>query len=231
MNNITQDVTARLVIDPVTRTISPKYRNAKSVYVAKGDHNSVVIAFEMPRYVDGNDMSNSTIQIHFVNIDKKTKAKSMGISDAVGIKTETDDITGDEIVVFGWRIPNTATRHAGVVSVGVTFERYENVDGETEESYSWSTAPFGKTFVHESMDFGSEVAEKEFNQLVSTCNAIIEEAIKREFTDEIKNAVDEVKQSGDFKPQKGVDYWTEEDKNELVNDVLKALPRAEGVEF
>ena len=32
-------------------------------------------------------------------------------------------------------------------------------------------------------------------------------------------------------PQKGVDYWTDEDKTEMVNDVLAALPTAEGVEF
>ena len=31
-------------------------------------------------------------------------------------------------------------------------------------------------------------------------------------------------------PEKGVDYWTEEDKAELVNEVLAALPAAEEVE-
>lgn len=32
-------------------------------------------------------------------------------------------------------------------------------------------------------------------------------------------------------PVKGTDYWTEEDKTEIVNAVLNALPSAEGVEF
>ena len=32
-------------------------------------------------------------------------------------------------------------------------------------------------------------------------------------------------------PEKGVDYWTETDKQEIVNDVLAALPTAEGVGF
>lgn len=31
------------------------------------------------------------------------------------------------------------------------------------------------------------------------------------------------------KPVKGVDYWTKPDKDELVADVLNALPAAEGV--
>ena len=34
-----------------------------------------------------------------------------------------------------------------------------------------------------------------------------------------------------YTPVKGTDYWTEEDKTEIVNDVLQALPTAEGVEF
>lgn len=32
-------------------------------------------------------------------------------------------------------------------------------------------------------------------------------------------------------PEKGVDYWTESDKQEIVADVLAALPTAEGVSF
>ena len=33
------------------------------------------------------------------------------------------------------------------------------------------------------------------------------------------------------KPQKGSDYWTEEDQTEIVNDVLAALPSAEEVAY
>ncbi len=32
-------------------------------------------------------------------------------------------------------------------------------------------------------------------------------------------------------PVKGADYWTPEDKAEIINDVLEALPTAEGVRF
>lgn len=33
------------------------------------------------------------------------------------------------------------------------------------------------------------------------------------------------------KPVKGTDYWTEDDKSEIVSDVLAALPNASGVDF
>lgn len=32
-------------------------------------------------------------------------------------------------------------------------------------------------------------------------------------------------------PEKGTDYWTEEDKTEIVSDVLASLPNASGVSF
>ncbi len=32
-------------------------------------------------------------------------------------------------------------------------------------------------------------------------------------------------------PEKGVDYWTAQDKADIVNDVLAALPNASGVSF
>lgn len=50
----------------------------------------------------------------------------------------------------------------------------------------------------------------------------------------VEAALQEAKDSGEFKgekgdtPVKGVDYFTEEDKQEMVNDVLEALPAAEG---
>ncbi len=41
---------------------------------------------------------------------------------------------------------------------------------------------------------------------------------------EIANSVREDASSGKFNPVRGVDYWTEEDKEELVDLVLEALP-------
>lgn len=55
--------------------------------------------------------------------------------------------------------------------------------------------------------------------------------------DVINKALQEAKDSGEFKgdkgdePVKGKDYWTEEDKQELVNDVLAALPNGDGVSY
>lgn len=36
---------------------------------------------------------------------------------------------------------------------------------------------------------------------------------------------------GKVVPEKGVDYWTEEDKQEIVDAVLKALPNGDEVTY
>ena len=50
----------------------------------------------------------------------------------------------------------------------------------------------------------------------------------------VNKALAQAKESGEFDghtPVKGVDYWTGADKQEIVNDVLGALPAAEGGSF
>lgn len=34
-----------------------------------------------------------------------------------------------------------------------------------------------------------------------------------------------------YTPQRGTDYWTDADKEEIINDILTTLPLAEGAEF
>ena len=34
-----------------------------------------------------------------------------------------------------------------------------------------------------------------------------------------------------YSPVKGVDYWTEEDKAEIINDILNVIPESEGASF
>lgn len=44
----------------------------------------------------------------------------------------------------------------------------------------------------------------------------------------ISNELARLKESGEFTPQKGVDYFTEADKEELVSEVLESLPEWQG---
>ena len=215
-----ENATITLVIDPITRTIKPKYRSTKSVYLAKGDKDSVVIAFEMPKNIDDNNTAEEEIiHIHYANIGKNGEA-SKGVSEACEKKTEGDTL------VFGWLVPNKATKYAGVLSVGVTLEGYERVDDEVQKVYSWSTVPFGKAIVRDSLDCDIEAVDDEYDYLVGTCNAIVKEAISGNINAEIKTEFDRMKENGEFNVE-----LTEENKQDIINSVLEALPVAEGVGF
>lgn len=62
------------------------------------------------------------------------------------------------------------------------------------------------------------------------------EGTEQEWLDSLKGADGEKGETGatgadGYTPQKGVDYWTEEDMVEMVNDVIAALPAAEEATF
>lgn len=44
----------------------------------------------------------------------------------------------------------------------------------------------------------------------------------------IGDLLTQAKENGDFTPQKGVDYFTEVDKEEFVSEVIEALPQWQG---
>lgn len=173
------DTEKRLLVDPVAKTIVLKYRNQKAIALAKGDKNSVRIIFELPRYIDGYDMSGETnvIQIHYANLSIDKKHQSKGFSVAVSREIEENKLS------VAWLVPKTATLYAGVVSVGITVERYETVNGKAEEVYSWSTLPFGKIIVGDSLDNTAEVVERDYDYLVEACNSIVDLALGGKIAD------------------------------------------------
>ena len=47
-------------------------------------------------------------------------------------------------------------------------------------------------------------------------------------TQKLNDLLTQAKESGEFTPKKGEDYFTEEDKQELISAVLDALPKWQG---
>lgn len=198
MNKSKESVVAMLVIDPVAKTIEQKHRSRKAIAIAKNDHNSILIGFEIPRYIGGYDISSKDIvkQIHYVNMSADEENISKGFSDAESVAVE------DDTVCFRWYVPNTATLYAGVLSFGVTFEKYENVDDEVVEKFSWSTFPYG-TAIGDSFDNDAETVEREYKHLVNTCNAIVMEALKSDLSYLVAETVENLIASGELKGDKG----------------------------
>lgn len=119
------------VIDPVTRKITNR---SKKAVIVQYDHNSERFTFEIPRYIDGHDMSTcNDVEIHFTNIGQN--GKQSGRYPVTDLSVHPED---DKLVICSWLIGEESTQYAGRLNFLV---RYACVTDERTD-YVWSTAPF-----------------------------------------------------------------------------------------
>lgn len=139
------DSDKRFSINPVTRALENE-SNGKVMFM-QGDHNSERLTFEVPRYVEGHDMSLSTkAQIHYLNVDVPDmyEAKDLQVS-----PNDEDKVT------FSWLVSRTATQKAGQLYFIVKFRCYE----EDVIVYEWNTAMFTGISIGSSLDNSQAIVE------------------------------------------------------------------------
>lgn len=126
------DSDKHFVIDPITRAITNSGVKNK---ITQYDHNSERYTFEIPRIVEGHDMSQcNVVQIHYVNTDKSdSRLVSKGVYEADDMETDSTDLP--QIVTFSWLISGNATKYAGSLTFNVHFKCV--IDGVTK--YEWNT--------------------------------------------------------------------------------------------
>lgn len=111
------DTDNHFVIDPITKEI---INQSEKMKLMLGDHNSERFTFEIPRYIDGHDMTLcDKIEIHYINIDSKTKEskKDVYIVDDMQLSPN-----GEDVVIFSWLISGNATQLAGTLNFRATFK-------------------------------------------------------------------------------------------------------------
>ena len=147
------DTDTHFIIDGITRAV----KNASSVktMLVQGDHNSERFTFELPRMIDGHDMSLcNDVKVHYTNINSMTKEEQHGIYVVDDLKPFPDD---DEIVVCSWLISRNATQHAGALRFGLSFRCLAD-DGTIE--YVWNTAIHTGVSVSSGMDNSDTVVDE-----------------------------------------------------------------------
>lgn len=126
------DSDTRFTINPVTRQI--KNESSRKTTLIQFDHNSERFTFEVPRYIEGHDMSLcNKVEVHYLNADAKTKEESRGVYTSDDLQISADD---SEKVICSWLISGGATRLIGKLSFVV---RFCCVEG-TKVTYAWNTA-------------------------------------------------------------------------------------------
>ena len=158
------------IINPVTREIT---NNSKKVKLIQGDHASEIFTFEIPRYVDGHDMSLcNKIAIHYINIGQNGSNPDVHLVEDASV----DD--AEENLVFSWLIYRTATKYPGTLNFLIKFSCV--TDGVIE--YQWNTDIFKGIMIAAGIDNEETLVEEHSDILQKWKDDILAEA--QQYVDE-----------------------------------------------
>ena len=120
-------------INPSTRVI--KNESTTKTGLIQHDHNSERFTFEMPKVIEGHDMSQCDIvEVHYINIDSETKVESHGYFAVEDMQISDED---PNIVIFSWLISQHATQYVGSLNFLI---RFACTDDAGKLLYVWNTA-------------------------------------------------------------------------------------------
>ena len=209
-------------INPDTRTIE---RTAESDPVlVQFDHNSERFTFDIPKEVDGHDMSLcNSIQVHYINVS------ATDVSDTKSSIYEVDDFgpseSDPETLSLSWLIDQAGTKLVGPLYFAITFKctsTYidENGDVKVKPDYIWNTSPYKGVTVSDGIN-NNEKLGLEYYDVVDEWFATIDNAgeiAKQEAITAIQTATEQAKNSA----KADIDKYTQQViQNDLIPDALR----------
>lgn len=176
------DPDAIFTIDPTTRVIST---NVKKIVLMQYDHNSEIFTFSIPRFVEGHDMSLcNKIEIHYTNINKRTREQSKDVYPVTDKKVESDNLA------FTWLLSGNATKYPGSLNFIIRFKCVED-DGSI--SYMWNTDIFKNVTVSDGISNTETVIEDYSDILEQWKSELINEIPQSDYEQNDSTAKDYIK--------------------------------------
>lgn len=174
------DTDVRFSIDTIHRRIKSE---SKKLTLMQGDHNSERFTFEIPRYIEGHDMTLcNKVEVHYLNTATKEKDKvATGKYTVEDLQISPED---EAKVLFSWLISKNATKYAGVLSFRIKFRCIE----DDIETYSWNTEIFIEIKINDGIN-ADETFEIEYVDIIEQWKA----AVKSEFSAEIDDLGESLK--------------------------------------
>lgn len=144
-------------IDPNTRQIENTSYN-KTVLMC-GDHNSERFTFELPRYVDGHDMSLcNRVIVHFDNVGASIENAHHDVAYMDDLRVNPDN---PDTVISSWLIRREATQIVGILSFAI---QYLCVEGD-DITYEWKTDSYDEIEIRQSKNNGEAATIQYHNVL------------------------------------------------------------------
>ena len=209
------DTDLHFIIDPITRKITSE---SGKVTLMQTDHNSERFTFEIPRYIEGHDMSlTDAAQIHYNNIETAVpKRQNKDVYPAVDLQVSPDS---DDVVIFSWLISGNATQYVGSLNFIIRFVCYEN---ETDIAYQWWSDTYSQIKIAATMDNSGEVVDLDNTDLLETwrrdcIQSVFESEAYKTFEEQGQSYVDQAREYAEqAKDIVGGDFITNEDFNAAI---------------
>ena len=161
----------KFIIDGVSRAI--KNASTSKTTVMQFDHNSEVFTFELPRYIEGHDMTEcNRIEVHYLNIDSITKQENEGVYLVDDLTVNADD---DTKITCSWTISQNATQLVGSLNFLLRFICLT----DDVIDYVWNTSIFSGIYVSKGIYNSDIVAEQYIDTIKAWENrlAVVENSI------------------------------------------------------
>lgn len=192
-------------INAITRAL--KNESSTKTSVIQNDHNSERFTFELPRIIEGHDMSLcDSVQVHYINIDAKTKDQTQGVYEVTDMQISSED---ENVVILSWLISGNATKYVGSLNFLLRFA----CNGEEGHVvYVWNTAIYSNINVSSGIYNGEAVAE-EYADILNQWKAELERLV-------VENDLPKVTSTDNDKVLKVVDgkWAVAEDGSDIVID-------------
>ncbi len=147
------DTDPHFTIDPVTREI--KNMSGK-VTIMQYDHNSERCTFEIPRRIDGHDMSLcNRVIVHWMNVDASTKDTNEDCYEVKDLQISPNS-EDESVVILSWLISDQSTQYAGPL---VFLIEFACTTGSTKD-YAWHTQRHDGLSVGNGMNNGGSVVDR-----------------------------------------------------------------------
>lgn len=146
------DTDTHFSVNPVTRTL--KNESSQKTSLIQHDHNSERFTFEIPRMIEGHDMSLcDKVQVHYINIDAQTKVRSNGVYEVEDMQISPD---GEDTIICSWLISHNATAYVGSLNFLL---RFSCTGSDGNPIYVWNTGIYTNISVSNGIYNGEAVAE------------------------------------------------------------------------
>lgn len=196
VNELFSDVVEEvLVIDSSLRTIN--IPSSVTNLGVESDDETTRLKFQMPRYNDGIDLKDFVVRINYENAG--------GEGD---VYEATDVMANDDTITFSWLVGRFAVMYKGIVKFIVCLKKIDG-EGIVDKEFNTTVATLP---VLEGLETGEAVIEDYPDAIATTAHEAVLLALGTD-----------LKGDAGYTPVKGVDYFTDEDINELVEEVSNTV--------